>query len=110
MRLGTRTTPSARLPDEVFYFDRTGAASTWAIYPDELERQTNSYGLFDLAAMDAHGGWIANAIDLTRFLNAVGGPSGVQLLRPQTVRTMLSRPNLPQYRICLRYSNAVGLP
>ncbi len=103
MRLGTRTTPSARLPDEVFYFDRTGAASTWAIYPDELETQTNSYGLFDLAAMDAHGGWIANAIDLTRFLNAVGGSSGVQLLRQQTVRTMLSRPNLPQYRNSGKY-------
>lgn len=103
MRLMTRTTPSARLADEVYYFDGPLALPTWPIYPDVLESNTYSYGGFDGAAIDAHGGWIANAIDLTRFLNAVGGSTGTQLLKAQTVRTMLTRPNIPQYHNAKKY-------
>lgn len=54
-----------------------------------------SYGGFDGRAIDAHGGGIANAPDLTRFLNAVGGSRGPQLLTAATLKTMLAKPNNP---------------
>jgi CubicO group peptidase (beta-lactamase class C family) len=98
MALMTRTSPQARLPDEVFYVDGSTVLPSWPIYEDDLEMRPFSYGAFDGSAIDAHGGWIANAIDLTRFLNAVGGATGTQLLAPPTVATMLARPDLPQWR------------
>ena len=98
MALITRTSPQARLPDEVFYVDGSTAPPAWPIYEDDPAMRPLSYGLFDGSAMDAHGGWIANAIDLTRFLNAVGGSTGNQLLAPSTVATMVTRPDLPQWQ------------
>ena len=98
MVLMTRTSPQARLPDEVFYVDGSTVSPSWPIYEDDLAMRPFSYGSFDGSAMDAHGGWIANAIDLTRFLNAVGGSTGTQLLAPSTVATMLARPDLPQWQ------------
>lgn len=98
MALMTRTSPEARLPDEVFYVDGRDWPPCWPIYEGDPEMRPYSYGSFDGSAVDAHGGWIANAIDLTRFLNAVGGSNGTQLLAPSTVATMLARPDLPQYQ------------
>jgi len=57
------------------------------------------YGGYHLEAMDAQGGWIASAIDLMRFVTAVDGrspPSDV--LRPKTIRFMVSRPALPDWK------------
>jgi len=98
MKLSTRTTPSARLPDEVHYWDGPDDIPCWPIYEDEEEWHTYSYGGFDGTAIDAHGGWIANASDLTHFLNAVGGSTGKQLLKAQTIKTMLARPSIPAYQ------------
>jgi N-acyl-D-amino-acid deacylase len=98
MKLAARTTPSARLPGEVQYWDGPDALPCWPIYEDEEEWHTYSYGGFDGTVIDAHGGWIGNASDLTRFLDAVGGSTGTQLLKPQTVKTMLARPSIPAYR------------
>lgn len=98
MALMTRTSPQARLPDEVFYVDASAALPSWPIYDDDLAIRPFAYGAFDGSVMDAHGGWIANAIDLTRVLNAVGGSAGTQLLTPPTVATMLARPDLPQWQ------------
>jgi CubicO group peptidase (beta-lactamase class C family) len=107
MALMTRTSPQARLPDEVFYVD--GLPDTfWPIYEDDPVCRPQSYGKFDGSAMDAHGGWIANAIDLTRFLNAVGGATGTQLLAPPTVATMLARPDLPQWRDTDTFTHSAG--
>ena len=98
MALMTRTSPQARLPDEVFYVDGRDWPPGWPIYEDDPVARPFSYGSFDGSAFDAHGGWVANVIDLTRFLNAVGGSHGTQLLAPSTVATMLARPDLPQYQ------------
>lgn len=98
MRLATRTTPSARLPDEVFYWDGPDALPCWPIYEDDEEWHTYSYGGFDGSVIDAHGGWIGSASDLTRFADAVGGSTGKQILKPETVKTMLARPSIPAYR------------
>jgi CubicO group peptidase (beta-lactamase class C family) len=80
MTLMTRTSPQARLPDEVLYVDGSTVLPSWPIYEDDVAMRPFSYGGFDGSAIDAHGGWIANAIDLTRFLNAVGGSARTQLL------------------------------
>jgi len=98
MSLMTRSSPQARLPDEVFYVDGSGWPPCWPVYEDDLVMRPFSYGSFDGSAIDAHGGWIANAIDLTRFLNAVGGSTGTQLLAPSTIATMQARPDLPQWQ------------
>ncbi len=103
MRLMNRTSPSARLNDEVFYADGADQLPGWSIYRDDLEARPYSYGGFDGAAIDAHGGWISSAADLVRFLNAVDGDRGTQLLKPQTVATMLKRPSLPQYQNANKY-------
>lgn len=48
------------------------------------------YGGFNLEAMDAHGGWIASAEELAKFISGIaasGSPGG--LLRPESVNAML---------------------
>ncbi len=46
------------------------------------------YGSFYLEAMDSHGGWIASAIDLLRFVTAVDGRRLPAFLKTETVRVM----------------------
>jgi len=94
MALMTRTSPQARLPDEVYYFDSADAIPGYSIYDDDPMPQTFSYGGFDGRAIDAHGGLIANAPNLTRFLDAVNGTTKPQLLSPATLKLMLARPSI----------------
>jgi hypothetical protein len=49
------------------------------------------YGGFNLEAMDAHGGWVASATDLLRFLLAVDGyDSRPDILAPTTLKRMVT--------------------
>lgn len=69
------TTLASRQPWEVEYVGQGGE---------------NPYGP-DVARMDAHGGWVATAIDLVRFavhVNGIGGASA--LLTPAAVTSMLT--------------------
>jgi CubicO group peptidase (beta-lactamase class C family) len=91
----TRSSPSARLPDEVFYFDGAVQTGGYSIYDDDPNVRMYSYGGFDGRAIDAHGGAIANAPDLTRFLDAVHGSTGTQLLSKESLATMLAPPGYP---------------
>jgi CubicO group peptidase (beta-lactamase class C family) len=97
MELG-RTKPQDRLPQEVQYWDDPYTPTYYSVYPDDLVPRTYSYGGFSMEAIDAHGGWVARPVDLTRFLDAVAGRTGTQLLSAQTVQKMLARPDLAQYR------------
>lgn len=64
--------PADRAPGEVVYYDD----------------RDNPYGI-DVARMDSHGGWIATASDLVRFLTHVDGfPTVPDILRPDTLRVM----------------------
>ena len=98
MALMTRTSPSHRLPNEVFYVDGAQYLDGYPIYEDDPEVRRYSYGGYDGTAIDAHGGWIANAADLCHFLNGVGGKSGKQILSRETVKIMLARPNNPFWK------------
>ena len=53
------------------------------------------YGGIYIEALDAHGGWIASAEDLVRFVTAVDGQRGPALLAPATVQAMLDTPLPP---------------
>lgn len=55
------------------------------VYYDDAE---NPYAI-DVARMDSHGGWIATASDLVRFLTHVDGfATAPDILRPDTIRLM----------------------
>ena len=91
MRLGG-SLPGARAPGEVRYYDPGTATS---VFPGG-ERVPFPYGGFHLEAMDAHGGWIASAADLLRFVTAVDGlPTRPDVLRRATIDTMTARPPAP---------------
>src|SRR5690606_271118 len=64
MRLG-KTRSDGRGPDEVKYYDsRTGTS----VFAEDLGKPVpQPYGAWYLEAMDAHGGWLASAVDLARF-------------------------------------------
>jgi CubicO group peptidase (beta-lactamase class C family) len=65
-----------RAHDEVVYYDR--------------DRHENPYNM-NVTRMDSHGGWIATPGDLVRFALRVGGSDTVpNLLRPETIKTMLT--------------------
>ena len=93
-----RTKGSDRLSDEVECWDDPDTPNLYSVYASDLRPCPTSYGGFSMEAIDAHGGWLASVVDLTRFLDAVGGEHGAQVLRPETVRQMWARPDLPQYR------------
>jgi N-acyl-D-amino-acid deacylase len=93
MRLG-RTLPGQRAAGEVVYHDereRTGPAAVGDIgKPVPLP-----YGAWCLEAMDAHGGWLASAVDLARFASAFDVPAACRILNAETIATMLARPDGP---------------
>lgn len=98
-----RTKRADQFADEVEYWDDPLSNEMYSVFEDALLPVYYSYGGFAMEAIDAHGGWVANAVDLTRFLNAVGGSTGKQLLSSATVATMLSKPDLPQYATAPHY-------
>ncbi len=61
-----RTAERHALDGEVRYYDHPGAS----VLDGGRHRVARPYGGFHLEAMAAHGGWVASAIDLARFLNA----------------------------------------
>jgi D-alanyl-D-alanine carboxypeptidase len=67
------STFAQRLPDEVAYFGQSGE---------------NPYGM-NVPRMDAHGGWIASAVDLAKLLVRVDGfPGKADLLSGATISVM----------------------
>lgn len=64
---------------------RADQAPGEVVYYDDVEKPYE----IDVARMDSHGGWIATASDLVRFLTHVDGfPSVPDILRPDTLRVM----------------------
>jgi CubicO group peptidase (beta-lactamase class C family) len=96
MRIG-HTALSARLPAEVHYYSAPGTGLAPSVFGGGGSRLLPwPYGGWSLEAMDSHGGWIASAIDLVRFVDALEGRgSGRPLLRPTTLAQMTARPGSP---------------
>ena len=56
------------------------------------------YGGFCLESMDAHGGWIASAVDLARFAAGLHDPQHSPLLKPKSLQIMHAPPEPPVSR------------
>jgi N-acyl-D-amino-acid deacylase len=98
MRLG-RTERKFRAENEAEYYDFPGAWLMSSVFPFVREPVALPDGGFYLEAMDSHGGWLASAVDLARFLAAVDGRSRRHaFLKPETIAEMTARPPLAEYR------------
>ena len=76
----------------------TDAKEASNVFPDGPRKVPWPYGGFHLEAMDAHGGWIASAIDLARFAAAMDDPTRSPLLKPDSWKEMFSAPPAPVSR------------
>jgi CubicO group peptidase (beta-lactamase class C family) len=95
MRLG-HTLPGERAPGEVRYYGYPGIGLARSVFPGVPPRVPWPYGGWYIEAMDSHGGWIASAVDLARFVCAVDGRGHrPQILRPRTIERMTARPAPP---------------
>ncbi|HVN78031.1 MAG TPA: serine hydrolase domain-containing protein, partial [Terriglobia bacterium] len=95
MRIG-HSLSEHRYPGEVHYYSAPGVLRVPSALSSQGERVPIQYGGYYLESMDSYGGWIASAIDLVRFVNAVDGRNGrPALLKPETIDLMLARPEPP---------------
>jgi CubicO group peptidase (beta-lactamase class C family) len=93
-----------RFTDEVCYYDYPGARDVRSLFPGGPMTVPQPYGSMNLQATAANGGWIASAMDLVRFALAVDGqPSPPDILKPETIEMMVSRPDLPDWQDSDRY-------
>lgn len=91
MRLG-KTLPDGRAEGEVKYYDEQNRTARAVVGPQPRKQVPLPYGAFNLEAMDAHGGWIASAVDLVRFASTFDDPAQSKLLKAESIRTMFARP------------------
>lgn len=88
-----RSLLSDRLPGEVRYYPDNittsvfdGSAVSWP------------YGGFHIEAMDAHGGWVASAVDLLRLSSAIDGLANrADVLTPASLAAISARPDVPSW-------------
>ena len=69
-----------------------------SVFPDGPRKVPWPYGGFHLEAMDAHGAWIASAVDLARFAAALNDPLRSPLLKSGAWKEMLQPPPAPVAR------------
>ena len=94
MRIGA-TLLQDRVDGEVVYYGYPEQELAHSVLPNTPDLVPWPYGGFRLRTMDAHGGWIASAVDLVRFASSFGanGPSSV--IGPEMVQMMVARPEPP---------------
>lgn len=101
---------SKRLPGEVAYVARGGdRRRVPAVSGDPARVVPLQYGGFLLAAMDSHGGWVASALDLVRFMAGMDGHSGIEdILEAATIELMGTDPELPYRGLSADLRYAMG--
>jgi N-acyl-D-amino-acid deacylase len=103
MRLG-RSLEADRAPGEVVYYDYAGAPLAASVFDTGPSGVPWPYGGFAIEPMDSHGGWLASASDLLRFLLVVDGRTvKADVLQPATVALMVARPPLAEYEGAASY-------
>ena len=97
MKLG-RSLAADRASGEVAYYDYPGAPLTPSVFGEAGDLVPWPYGGFAIEPMDAHGGWIASAVDLVRFVTAVDGlATRPDVVQASTIALMTARPSLPDW-------------
>lgn len=83
---------------EVRYYDAKQRSGPAVNGPKLGEQVPFVYGAENFEGYEAHGGWIASAIDLVRFASALDDPESSKLLNREAMAAMESRPaGLPGY-------------
>lgn len=78
------------MPNEVTYYDYSGAPLRTSIYTGIPASVPATYGLYNYSAMTPAGGWVASAKDLCRFLVAIDRyTTKPDFWNPITIDTML---------------------
>jgi len=96
MRLGA-SLERDRAFNEVSYYtpdNRHGPS----VFPNCPGTVPEPYGTFCLEAMDAHGGWLASALDLARFAAALDAAEQNTCLKAETLKTLYEPPAPPVSR------------
>ncbi len=96
MRIGA-SRRAGQAPGEVCYYE-TREDLGRNVFDEPPEKVPFPYGGFHLEAMDAHGGWIASAVDLVRFAAALDEPAASPLLRRETFDLLYAPPAAPVSR------------
>ena len=91
MRLGKNLLRD-RAPGEVVYYDSKHETGRAISGPNIGREVPLPYGWECIETMDANGGWIASAIELVRFGDALNDVKASKLLSEASIRTMLARP------------------
>jgi N-acyl-D-amino-acid deacylase len=101
MRLG-HTLENQRAADEVRYYTPNNSKGR-SVFPDSKDEVPWPYGDFYLEAMDAHGAWLASAVDLARFAAALHDSSHCPFLKQSSIQTMFAQPPPPMPQDGNRY-------
>jgi N-acyl-D-amino-acid deacylase len=98
MRLG-RTLLADRAPGEVRYYGFPGIGLAASVFPTGPAQVPWPYGGWSIEAMDSHGGWLASAPDMARFVRAVDGRSGPpRVLEPASTERLIAHPASPVWK------------
>ncbi len=89
MRIG-RSRRELRADGEVCYYEPEWGPSCFV--EDLGRRVPEPYGPWYLEAMDAHGGWLASAVDLVRFACAFDDANASKVLKSASVEAISERP------------------
>jgi CubicO group peptidase (beta-lactamase class C family) len=91
MRLA-RALPEDRPPAEAGYFDRKNRTGP-GVYPPKVGQPVPLCdGASNIEAYEAHGGWVASAVDLVRFAAAFDDRRACPLLSEKSLALMYERP------------------
>jgi CubicO group peptidase (beta-lactamase class C family) len=83
------------LPGEVHYYDYPGGSLTTSIFPQDSGPVPWPYN-FSYSTMDSHGGWVASAIDILRFISVVDNRAAPpDILSQSSISNMIARPTPP---------------
>jgi N-acyl-D-amino-acid deacylase len=91
MRLGHSLLEQA-MPAEVSYDDPLRRMVPSVMGKAGPKRVLLQYGGWNLECMDAHGGWLASAVDLVRFASAFDAPARSPLLDEEWINATWARP------------------
>lgn len=89
-----KTRRKDKLPNEAVYYGDQQYEPMWSVLDDAVDQVNFPYGGdYFIEVMDAHGGWLSNALDLVKFVTATDPTTGrPHPLTPKTVENMLARP------------------
>lgn len=90
MRIG-QTLLEGRSTGEVHYYGDDEHDHD-SVFPQITEKVLSPYGAWHLEAMDSHGAWIASAVDLALFANALDQDLESPLISKQSYQEMFARP------------------